>query len=491
MLKATNLAFGYTGQVLYQGSNFIIGKGQKVGLVGPNGAGKSTLLKIIRGEETPTDGTLEASGIVGYVPQEVKYDPVLESSKSIREYINPDKKLEDHELKRILFGLELKTDLNRSPQGLSGGQKTRLALARALVASPDILLLDEPTNFMDVKGTKWVMDFLSNYEGTVVCISHDLELMDKAINKILYVNPSLKKIEEYKGNYTSFIHQRDEREKQLKKEITEQTKKIKQMEESYTRMKRLQGKGQRAKVKQRHRIAEAKANLPSLPPELKTIKINLPEPERVGALPIQAKNISKKYGEKTILDDVNFIIHRGERVALIGPNGAGKSTFIKILMNMLEADSGQVTRDEKLSVGYYSQEFETIDLSMTVLNAFIHDVECSESFARSFLGKFMLSGDKIFQTVRSLSGGEKTRLSIAILTAKNHNMLILDEPTTYLDVLSQRIILEALKDYKGAMLVVSHTEEFIKELAPQTALIFPDEKQTYWREELLNKVGEI
>lgn len=491
MLSAQNIAFGYTGQVLYEKSSFIIGRGQKVGLVGPNGAGKSTLMKLIRGEESALDGKLEISGTVGYVPQEVKDDPILDTSETVLDYIDPNRTQEDFEIKRLFVGLELKTDLTRSPKNLSGGQKTRLAIARALIAKPDILLLDEPTNFMDTKGTTWVMNFLANYDGTVICISHDLKLMDHAINKILYVNPATKRVEEYKGNYSSYLVQKEERDNQLKKEIVEQQKKIKRMQEGYSRMKRLTGKGIRARVKQREKIKEAIESLPSLPPELRSIKITLPEPERVGALPIQANNISKKYGEKQILKNVNFVIHRGERIALIGPNGVGKSTFIKVLMGMIEPDSGVIRKDERLSVGYYSQEFETMDLSMTVLNAFIHEVECSDSLARGFLGKFMLSGDKIFQTVRSLSGGEKTRLSIAILTAKNHNMLILDEPTTYLDVLSQRIILEALKDYKGAMLLVSHTPEFVKELAPQNALTFPEEKLTYWRDELLDKVEEM
>lgn len=491
MLKATNLAFGYTGDLLYKDSNFTIGAGQKVGLVGPNGAGKSTLLKIIREEEFPSAGTMEVSGEVGYVPQEVKHDKLMDKAKSVIDYIDPEKKHPEYEILKILSGLEMSVDLERSPKHLSGGQKTRLALARALLQSPDILLLDEPTNFMDVKGTKWVMNFLSNYEGTVICISHDLELMNNAIDKILYVNKPVKKIEEYKGNYKSFLKQKAEADKQAKKKLVEAKKSLSVMKKKYTRMKRLQGKGVRAKVRYRAKMREVEQNLPELPAELKSIKINLPEPKRVGALPIQARDITKKYDDNIILEGTNFVIHRGERIALIGPNGAGKSTFIKILMGMLEPDSGEVVRDENLSVGYYSQEFENIDLSQTVAAAFMHHVECGEQFARGFLGAFMLSGDKVFQTVRSLSGGEKTRLSIAILTAQDHNLLILDEPTTYLDVLSQRIILEALKNYSGAMLLVSHTPEFVKELDPENALLLPDERLTFWRDELLDRVVEI
>ncbi|CAN5287891.1 hypothetical protein BH10PAT1_BH10PAT1_5970 [soil metagenome] len=181
---------------------------------------------------------------------------------------------------------------------------------------------------------------------------------------------------------------------------------------------------------------------------------------------------------------------RGERIALIGPNGVGKSTFIKILMGFLEADSGTVIKNENLKIGYYSQEFETFDMEKTVVETFTDAVGQSEGFARAFLGRYMLSGNKIYQKVTTLSGGEKTRLAISLLTANNYNLLILDEPTTYLDVLSQRIILEALKEYKGAMLIVSHTPEFIAELNPTRAYIFPDEKTVYWENSLVNKISE-
>lgn len=492
MLRVDNLSFSYGETPLYTGVSFIVGKGQKVGLVGPNGSGKSTLLKILTGKEEGYTGKVFVQGNFGIVPQEVKYDPEMEKAKTVRDYVDPDKKLQDHEILKLFAGLELEVKLNALPTKFSGGQKTKSAIARALLSLPDILLLDEPTNFMDIAGRKWVMNFLSKYSGTVIVISHDLELMDKAINKILSVNPATKTIDEYKGNYSDYVRLKKEKDELQKRQILVKQKHIKQMEEGLHKMVRFtSAKGVRARVRQQRRIEKEKAALPEMPKEIRLMKVSLPEPAKIGELPIRALHLTKAYETLQVLHDINFTIERGQRVALIGPNGTGKSTFIKILMDMTKADSGEVIRNPQLKVGYYSQEFETFDFSKTVLDTFVDDTKTDDRFARAFLGRYMFMGDKVFQKVESLSGGEKTRLSIAMLTGRDNNLLILDEPTTYLDVLSQRIILESLKEYKGTMIVVSHTPEFIKELKPDRAFLFPEEKMIFWDDELLDRVEEI
>jgi ATP-binding cassette, subfamily F, member 3 len=202
MLQVHDLSFGYTGQPLYEGVNFRVSEGQKVGLVGLNGSGKSTLLKILSGKEEGYSGKVEIEGNIASVPQEIKRDPEMDAAESVRSYVDPDSIYEDHELQKMFAGLELELALNATPQSLSGGQKTKLALAKALLSNADILFLDEPTNFMDVQGRRWVMNFLANYHGTVVVISHDLELMDQAIDKILAVNSATHTVDEYKGNYS-------------------------------------------------------------------------------------------------------------------------------------------------------------------------------------------------------------------------------------------------------------------------------------------------
>ncbi len=492
MIQIRDLRFSYGETPLYEKVSLIVGKGQKIGLVGPNGSGKSTLLKIITGREVGYSGRIEVSGSFGLVPQEVKHDPVMEVSSNVREYVDPDNIHQDFQIHKLFDGLELILKLDSDPKMLSGGQKTKLALARALLANPDILLLDEPTNFMDDAGKRFVMNFLSSYEGTVIVISHDLDLMNKAIDKVLSVNPQTKSIEEYKGNYSDFLRLKGERDELLRKQVLIKQKHIKQMEEGLRKMARFTSKkGVRARVRQQKRIEKEKTNLPELPAEVKKIKATLPEPANVGELLMRVNSISKSYGELEVLKNVNFSLLRGERLALIGPNGAGKSTLIKILMDILPSENGEVFKNPQLKIGYYSQEFEGFDFQKTVLDTFIDETRREEGFARSFLGRYMFLGDKAFQKIETLSGGEKTRLSIAILTGRDNNLLVLDEPTTYLDVVSQRVILESLKEYKGAMILVSHTPEFVKELAPQKAIIFPEQKLTLWDNELLDRVLEV
>lgn len=486
MLQVIDLAFGYGEKPLYEGVNFRISKGQKIGLVGPNGSGKSTLLGIIRGEEHGFTGKVKLEGSVSLVPQEIKHDAVMESSKNVRVYVDPNDSFADFEINKMFKGLELKVTLDHDPRTLSGGQKTKLALARALFQNPDILLLDEPTNFMDTSGKAWVMRFLANYSGAVIVISHDLELMDQSIDKILAVTPYNGKIEEYKGSYSDYVRLKEDKEKNLKKELEIKMRHLKRTEERYNNSRAVA-----TKSILRRKVERERENLPEVPQELRKFSIKLPEPKRIGEVPMKAVDVKKSYGELEVLRNVSFTILRGERIALIGSNGTGKSTFIKILMDMVKPDSGEIYRNDELSVGYYSQEFETFDFNKTVMDTFTEFTKMNEGMARGFLGRFMFAGDKAYQRVGSLSGGEKTRLSIACLTGKDNNLLVLDEPTTYLDVLSQRIILESLKEYKGTMIIVSHSPEFIKELKLTKAYLFPEQKMTYWDDELLERIIEI
>lgn len=496
------MSFSYSDKPLYDKVTFVVGDGQKVGLVGPNGSGKSTLLAILMGREDGYNGKIKVQGSLALVPQEVKYDPDMESSDSIRAYVDPKKENKDYELAKLFSGLGLSVNLSSSAQNLSGGQKTKLALARALLSHPDILLLDEPTNFMDAAGKEWVMTFLGSYKGTLVVISHDLELMDNRIDKVLAINPSTRSIEVYKGTYSDYVRLKAEHDELVRKQVLIKQMHIKKLEKGLSKMVRFtSGKGVRRKTQQRHRIEKEKKDLPALPQEVGKIKVSLPEPAKVGELPIRAINISKSYENGEVLSLLNFTIVRGERIVLIGPNGSGKSTLLKILIGVEKPDSGEVIQNPQLKIGYYSQEFEVfstkggqsfgLDFEKTLLDTFIDETKKEVGFARAFLGRYMFLGDKVFQKVKTLSGGEKTRLSIAILTAKNTNLLILDEPTTYLDLTSQRIILTALKEYKGSMIVVSHTPQFIEELAPQKAVLFPGGKMVYWAEDLLAKVLEI
>ncbi|MFA6602584.1 MAG: ABC-F family ATP-binding cassette domain-containing protein [Candidatus Shapirobacteria bacterium] len=478
MIRINGLKFGYSKQPLFEGVELLVEDGQKAGLVGANGAGKSTLFKLITGKEMPEGGSVETKGKTIYVAQEVSRDEAMEKAKNIREYLDPEFKTEDFELRRIMGGLEMSfVDWNLNPLKLSGGQKTKLAIARALLAYPDNLLMDEPTNFLDIGGKKWIMSFLADYPGTVLLVSHDLNLLDRNIDKVLYINPQTKIVDTYAGNYSSFIKLKAQREAMLIRQIEAEQKHIKQMKEGLVKMARFSSeKGVRQRMNLKRRVEQAITKLPPMPTDVKKIKLVLPEPEWVGSLPVWIKNISKSYGTKKVLTEVNLDIKRGERVALVGVNGAGKSTLIKIICNFVEADGGEVIKDPKLKMGYYSQEFENWEEEARVGECFREKCQMNESRARPILARFLLGEDKIYQKVKSLSGGEKTRLAIAALLGQNYNLLVLDEPTTYLDVMSQRVILEALKEYRGAILIVSHTPEFLEELGIKKRLLLPENK---------------
>ncbi|CAN5188885.1 ABC-F family ATP-binding cassette domain-containing protein [soil metagenome] len=493
MIKATDISYSYGLAPIFDGADFSIGEHMIVGLVGPNGAGKSTLFRLLTGRDTPDGGKLLIQGTVEYVPQEVKHDVTFEQCATVREYLDPTHAKADFDLKRFLSGLELDDiDLKSKPSHFSGGQKTRLAICRALLREPDILLLDEPTNFLDTKGKKWVMNFLATYPKTVLIVSHDIVLLDRYIKKVLAINTFSKKIEEYRGTHTMYLKLKKERDLQVKKELETERKHIKHMEKGLEYMQRYTSeKGVRQRTNLKKRIARLKENLPPMPQEARAIKVRIPEPAPVGEAPIIARNIAKSFEENRILDDISLTLLRGERLALIGPNGVGKSTLIKILLGSIAADSGSVLNDERIKIGYYSQEFESFNFDRSLIDVTSDAANLPEQAVRPLLARFLFMGKKVYQTVGTLSGGEKTRLSIALLLLQNNNVLILDEPTTYLDTLSQRIILEALKGYKGSMLVVSHTEDFIAELKPHKVLILPENIYGFWKDEYLEHVGEM
>jgi len=494
MIQARNISYSYGTKSILDDVSFTIPSGYKVGLVGPNGAGKSTLFGLIMQKDQPDQGSIEISGSIGFVPQEVKYDSILETVDSVRQYLDPSLLKTEYELTSMLSGLELEfLDLNHSPKDLSGGQKTKLALARALIAEPEILLLDEPTNFMDTSGKKWVMEFLSTYPYTLIVISHDLDLLDSAIDKVIEIDPLYKKVTESKGSLTKYLSLKEERKALQEKTLKKAVEKVQRMEVGLSKLSgRTSAKGVRQRVIMQRRVERAKDKLPTLPDTAKTMKkIKFADPAPVGATPLKVEHLSKSYGDKVIIDDLSFYIERGERVALIGHNGAGKSTLIKMIMEQVTPDKGEVIKDERTKIGYYSQEFENYDLNESVWNSIKQRGDFTDGYIRGTMSSFLFDKDKLEQSVGTLSGGEKTRLAIALLLMQDYNLLILDEPTTYLDVTSQRIILEALKSYKGTMFVVSHTEDFIRELEPRRALFMPAQKIDFWSDYFLTKVSEL
>src|SRR3989339_343701 len=306
MLHVTDLSFGFGEKPLYKEVNFRVSKGQKVVLVGPNGSGKSTLFSIIKGEENGFTGSVKINATVGLVPQEIKYDAIMENSKTVRNYVDSENKLIDFEIIKMFKGLELNISLDHNPITLSGGQKTKLALARALFQNPDLLLLDEPTNFMDKEGKDWVMRFLANYKGAIIVISHDLELMDQSIDKILAVTPYNSTIVEYKGTYSDYIRLKKQKEENLRKELEIKSRHLKRTEERYNNSRAVA-----TKSILRRKVERERENLPEVPPEIRKISIRLPEPKRIGEVPVKTTSIRKNYEDLEVLKGVDFTILRG------------------------------------------------------------------------------------------------------------------------------------------------------------------------------------
>src|SRR3989344_4884301 len=314
MILAKELCFSYGSGPVFDRVHFSVGNHQKAGLVGRNVAGKSTLFKLMTGTEEVESGTLSVQGSVGYVPQEIKRDAYLEQSPTIRHYIDPQQMKKDFELKKLLSGLELSAmPLTSLPQKLSGGQKTKLALARALISEPDILLLDEPTNFMDIQGKHFVMNFLSQYKNTLIVVSHDLKLLDTSIDKILFINTQFHRIETYTGTYSESQKIISEKEKLIKRYIKAKQQHIRRMEKALPKLYKFTSKkGVRARVRQQERIKREKEKLPPMPKELATFKLVLPEPPRVGELPVRILGIDHAYGTKKVLTNIRFSVRRGD-----------------------------------------------------------------------------------------------------------------------------------------------------------------------------------
>ncbi len=493
MIRAKKISFSYGYEPVFDEVDFSVGKNDKVGIVGQNGAGKSTLFKLLTKQEFPSDGKIEIDEELAMVPQEVKYDPLLSSATDVYSYVDPSHTSSTAQIHTIFSGLELDwTHIGSDLQSLSGGQKTKLALTKAFLARPQILLLDEPTNFLDEAGKKWVMQFLATYPFTLLVVSHDLDLLDRHIKHVLFLNTHTHKIDTYTGNYTQFVRTKKQNDDLLRRKVVNEQKHVKRMEEGLVNLRKMTSKkGVHQRVMQERKIERIKDKLPELPKELATFKAKFPTPIAVGAVPLRVENLSKSFGSHHVITDLTVEVLRGEILALIGPNGVGKTTLIKMLTGELLPDTGKVIASENLALGYYSQETALLDDSQTLFEA----VEATQRVPRDriygFLMRFLFSKERLGQHIGTLSGGEKTRLSIALLMTHPYNVLVLDEPTTYLDVLSQRVILEALKSYEGAMVLVSHTEEFVQELAPERVLLLPSQKIRVWSPEFLDEVSKI
>ena len=500
MLTITGMTKGFGGRVLFEDVSLHVGDSDRIGLVGPNGAGKSTLFSLILGRDSPDAGEVVAERrmSIGHLPQEtapVNDETVLQLATAITpEVVELQRRMkgfdaghdaESHDFhdvqarfeelggyqlepraKTILRGLAFREkDFDRPLRSMSGGWIMRAHLARLLVQQPDLLMLDEPTNHLDLEALQWFQGYLKTYPGAILLISHDREFLNQLVGSIVEIRQ--RRLIRYRGNYDEFLQQRAAQEEQQLAAYKAQQRKIQQLQEFADRFRAKNTKAAQAqsKLKQIERMDKIEA------PEQdsRAIRFRFPQPARSGHRVITLKDIHHAYGENVVYRGVSFEAERGQRLVLVGPNGAGKSTLLKLLAGVLPVQAGARELGLHVKAGYYAQHrVEMLQPGRTVLaEALDTPRQLSEEFARTVLGSFLFTGDDVFKQVAVLSGGEKSRLALVKLLLDPPNLLLMDEPTTHLDMSSIDALIRALEPYEGTLIFISHDVYFIRKLARQ------------------------
>ncbi|MGH8872506.1 MAG: ABC-F family ATP-binding cassette domain-containing protein [Acidimicrobiia bacterium] len=530
MLIARDLRIDVGPRKLLEGASLSVQSGDRIGLVGRNGAGKTTLMRTLTGARTPVEGTILGSGHIGYLSQEAALPELehpdataLERILMAREIGALQRHIEEarrrlHDLsgeerdrgiarfirlheefeakgglvaeataKRMAAALGIGNDeLGQSVVTMSGGQRRRVELARILFAETDILLLDEPTNHLDLDAKAWLIEWLTSYKGGMLVVSHDLPLLDEAITSVLALEHG--ELEAYRGNYTNYLVERDRRRQQKERERRHQDEAIERLEANIRRFKGTTEKMAKTARGWESRVDRMKRDLVDVQKGGKKMKVAFPQPEKPGRLPLSGFGLAKSFGDNLVFVDVEFAVERGERMLLIGLNGAGKTTLLRILAGVETPDLGEVYLGHKASLGYYAQEHEQIRAGISVLDHMRRGGGLTDQTLRSLLGHFLLA-DKVDQDAATLSGGEKTKLALAMLVAERPNVLLLDEPTNNLDPQAKEALLDALTLYEGTVVLVSHDTDFVAQLMPDRAMLMPEGEMRFFDEELLDLVA--
>ncbi|MFL6025093.1 MAG: ABC-F family ATP-binding cassette domain-containing protein [Marmoricola sp.] len=510
--------------------SFRIATGDRIGLVGRNGAGKTTLTKILAGEGQPASGTVTNSGTLGYLPQDPRTgdpevlarDRILSArgldtvvarlraaevemgsedpdthERGMKNYDKADAAFHaaggysaEAEAAQIASGLGIDDRLlGQQLKTLSGGQRRRVELARIIFSGADILLLDEPTNHLDADSIVWLRQFLANFSGGLVVISHDVELLEAVVNKVLYLDANRAEVDLYNMKWKNYLQQREDDEHRRKKERAAAEKTAETLMAQANKM-RARASGAKAAQSMIKRAEKMMDGLEGVRAADKVAKIKFPEPAPCGKTPLMAEGLSKSYGSLEVFTDVDLAIDRGSRVVILGLNGAGKTTMLRILAGVDTGDTGSVLPGHGLKIGYYAQEHETLDVSRTVLeNMATSAPQLTDAERRTVLGSFLFSGDDATKLAGVLSGGEKTRLALAILVVSSANVLLLDEPTNNLDPASRAEVLAAIRSYAGAIVLVTHDEGAVQALEPDRVLLLPDGDEDLWNEDYLDLIS--
>jgi ATP-binding cassette, subfamily F, member 3 len=512
MLALENLGISYGARRLFSGLNFTVRAGERVSLAGPNGSGKSTLMKIIAGIIPQDEGKInKAKSVqVGYLPQEgvevkgrtlmaeaetafadametqQQFDEACEAlgaytpgtpeyDEALEVFGDLQMRLDHHDMskmkptiERVLMGLGFAhKDLDRLTDEFSGGWQMRIALAKLLLQEPSVLLLDEPTNHLDIETVVWLENYLENYPGAIILISHDRRLLDNLTNRTLAFEPG-GKVALYNGNYSFFARESQNRKEQLQRAAANQSR---EMEKTQRFIDRFRAQANKASLVQSRVKMLDKVEKIELEDEEDEIGFNFPQPPPSGQTVMRLERVAKSYdGVKNILKPFDFEITRGDRIAIVGVNGAGKTTFSKILAGVEQATGGTKELGHKVKVGYYSQDHaDALEGSNTVLRTIEKTAKgMSEAQMRTLLGCFLFRGDDVFKLVKVLSGGERGRLALANMLLTPSNFLVLDEPTNHLDMRSQAVLQQALINYTGTYVIVSHNRDFLDPVVTKT-----------------------
>lgn len=519
MISLSNIYIQYGERILLDRINLVIKPGERVGLVGRNGAGKSTLLKIIAGEMSPQEGNVvtPSNFTIGYLHQDMllpKGKTVIEETlTAFSEVLALDKRLHEiqqeletrddyesdsyHDLlvdlsetterlgrlggdtmevdaNRVLGGLGFAaSDMARLTDEFSGGWQMRIELAKMLLRNPDMLLLDEPTNHLDIESILWLEDWLASYQGMAIVISHDRRFLDNVTNRTVEV--ILGKLSDYKAAYSRYVELSSERKEQMQSAYENQQRVIADRERTISRFMAKATKTKMAQSMQKQLDKMERIEVED--EDTSVMNLRFPDPPRAGEVVATAEHMSKRYGHNTILDHVDFKILRGERIAFVGQNGQGKTTLAKILIGAEHATHGKVNLGYNVHLGYYAQnQAETLNPKLTLIETMeLHSPPEMRTKLRAILGGFLFSGRDVDKRVSALSGGERARLALACMLLKPINFLVLDEPTNHLDMISKEVLKQAILDFEGTLLVVSHDREFLTDLTTRT-IEFRDHK---------------
>ena len=521
MITATGIELRAGPRILLEGATFRVAPGDRVGLVGRNGSGKTTLTKVLAGQAHAAAGEVTSTGGIGYLPQDPRtgdltvtarqrilsargLDQIVTDRRSAEQRMaSADEETQARAMSRFArlqeefeaaggyiaeseaasiasaLGID-EARLDQSLDTLSGGQRRRVELARILFSGNETLLLDEPTNHLDADSIGWLREHLRNYKGGLVIISHDVQLLEVVVNRVFHLDANRCELDLYNMGWRNYLTQRETDERRRKREVQNAQKKAGALLEQADKMR---AKATKATAAQQM-IKRAERMLAGVEGERVTdrvAKLRFPDPAPCGRTPLRASGLSRSYGSLEIFTDVDLAIDRGSRVVVLGLNGAGKTTLLRMLAGVDAPDTGQVEPGHGLKLGYYAQEHENLDVDRTVLaNMKSAAPDLGETDVRKVLGSFLFSGDDVEKPAGVLSGGEKTRLSLALLVVSSANVLLLDEPTNNLDPASREEILGALASFKGAVVLVTHDEGAVDALEPERILLLPDGTEDFW-----------